>query len=460
MSLIYYEHSALRIEVKYLQRRKNTWYFRRRIPDHAKKLHPGKSGTIFFSLKTSDKTKAARLAIEEALKLDALWKSTLDDKAMYGPEERKAAEAYLQGFGLKPGGHIAYAEADLEPDRFLDELIYLSQDEAEPPSILPARLPRHVKLAADLFYGAKAVPYLSEALELHRRLTGSKDSSKSEQGRQRAIDQLFSIAGDIPADQYTRSNANEFVANLSRQGLKSGTIKRYINYVSPVFTTAIAEYELNKTNIFHNIKIPALGRDVTPREPFNSEELFQLQRECLDQDDSLRWLIALISDTGMRVAEAACIKNCDIQLEAETPFVWIRENEIRPLKTSGSNRQIPLIGAALWSARRILGSSSDGFIFPQYASEGKNKSTHASNAANKWIRSRGFDKTLHSLRHTFRDRLRNVNAPSEVADRLGGWATKGVGQSYGQGHSLVVLKGWIEMIADPILFGVEETGEP
>ena len=44
---------------------------------------------------------------------------------------------------------------------------------------------------------------------------------------------------------------------------------------------------------------------------------------------------------------------------------------------------------------------------------------------------------LHGLRHSFRDRLRAVDAPIEMIDRLGGgWSLKTVGQAYGDGYQL------------------------
>ena len=43
---------------------------------------------------------------------------------------------------------------------------------------------------------------------------------------------------------------------------------------------------------------------------------------------------------------------------------------------------------------------------------------------------------LHGLRHSFRDRLRAVDAPIEMIDRLGGWSLKTVGQAYGDGCQL------------------------
>ena len=35
-----------------------------------------------------------------------------------------------------------------------------------------------------------------------------------------------------------------------------------------------------------------------------------------------------------------------------------------------------------------------------------------------------------------RDRLRSVQCPSEMIDQIGGWATAGVGQAYGDGFNL------------------------
>ena len=52
------------------------------------------------------------------------------------------------------------------------------------------------------------------------------------------------------------------------------------------------------------------------------------------------------------------------------------------------------------------------------------------------IRDRNKDYVLHGLRHSFRDRLRAVNAPIEMIDRLGGWSLKSVGQGYGDGYRL------------------------
>ena len=37
------------------------------------------------------------------------------------------------------------------------------------------------------------------------------------------------------------------------------------------------------------------------------------------------------------------------------------------------------------------------------------------------------------------DRLRAVQCPSDMIDQIGGWATAGVGQAYGEGYGIISL---------------------
>ena len=71
-------------------------------------------------------------------------------------------------------------------------------------------------------------------------------------------------------------------------------------------------------------------------------------------DDDIRWLVALISDTGMRLADAAELSVSYFNLQGDIPFVEVRPHPWRSLKTSANARVIPLSGMALWGAQRIL----------------------------------------------------------------------------------------------------------
>ena len=46
-----------------------------------------------------------------------------------------------------------------------------------------------------------------------------------------------------------------------------------------------------------------------------------MQKACQTADDEPRWLVALISDTGMRLSEAAGLAKEDIVLDADMPHV-------------------------------------------------------------------------------------------------------------------------------------------
>ena len=55
---------------------------------------------------------------------------------------------------------------------------------------------------------------------------------------------------------------------------------------------------------------------------------------------------------------------------------------------------------------------------------------------------------IHGLRHTFRDRLRAVEAPLDMIDQLGGWSLQSVGQGYGDGYSIEKLSEWMQKITE------------
>ena len=138
----------------------------------------------------------------------------------------------------------------------------------------------------------------------------------------------------------------------------------------------------------------------------------------------------------------------DISLGSATPSIWIKAHPWRPLKTHNSGeRYVPAVGSTLRGLKRAYESSQSKFLFPRYCSADGNKSDYASNGLNKWLRPmvpKGC--VIHSFRHSFRDRLRAVQCPSDIIDQLGGWKTAGVGQGYGEGYPLEVLNGWPEKI--------------
>mgnify|MGYP001970836001 CR=1 FL=1 len=104
-------------------------------------------------------------------------------------------------------------------------------------------------------------------------------------------------------------------------------------------------------------------------------------------------------------------------------------------------RVIPLVGSAKWAAERIMAEpASSEFAFPNYNDGHRTNANSASAALNKCLKTKiGQDYTIHSFRHSMRDRLRVVECPSEIIDQIGGWLTHGVGNSYGTGYPLSII---------------------
>ena len=100
----------------------------------------------------------------------------------------------------------------------------------------------------------------------------------------------------------------------------------------------------------------------------------------------MRWLVALISDTGMRLSEAAGLSKDDINLDDEVPYVDIKPHPWRRLKTAGSKRKVPLVGYSFWAAKQAVTGSSSSYLFPKYCDDRGCNSNSASAALNKWLK--------------------------------------------------------------------------
>ena len=167
---------------------------------------------------------------------------------------------------------------------------------------------------------------------------------------------------------------------------------------------------------------------------------------CLEIADERRLLIALISDTGMRLSEAIGLVWDDIKLNHEYPHIDLKPHPWRRLKTSSSKRLIPLVGASLEAVKVMHRQCDNSFLFKSYANEGGCNGNSCSATLNKWLRRPISDAVIHSFRHSFRDRLRNAGVQSEMIDQLGGWSRQTVGQGYGDGFDLLQCKTSISLI--------------
>ena len=105
---------------------------------------------------------------------------------------------------------------------------------------------------------------------------------------------------------------------------------------------------------------------VQSRFPLPLKDLTRVKAQCQTYDDELRWAVAIVADTGMRLAEACGLLVEDLRVDADIPRVLIRPHPWQLLKTEASQRAIPLVGAFLLAAKRLIENKTSDLAFPRY----------------------------------------------------------------------------------------------
>ena len=292
-----------------------------------------------------------------------------------------------------------------------------------------------------------ALPTLSEARKTYCEMKGRADDRRFVRYTSRVVSEIVQLAGDKVINGYTRNDALLFRDSLLKREVSYNTVKRNFECIRAIWNFAAGENGVSDPNPFANMNY-GNGAAAIKRMPIPIDDIRKVQQLCYQRDDDIRWLIALLSDTGMRLAEAAGLAREDVFLDTEIPHIRLCERSWRPLKTRSSERDVPLVGAALWAAKRAYDSSRNEYLFPRYCSDDGCKADYASNSLNKWLRKHvPSGCVVHSFRHSMRDRLRAVECPAEIIDQLGGWTTAGVGRQYGLGYGLVAVQRWISSVS-------------
>ena len=361
------------------------WYFSRRVPADLRRHY--RTGRIAYSLRTKSVRDARVRAMTDAAKLDRHW-------------------------------HILRISSDELPGKHsLADAVQEPQAEAS---------------IDDHSFKAAVAVYL--------RLKGNDRPPTFEAAVRRSCGYLIDCCGMKDLKDYVRSDATKFRDYLFAKGLNGASVARVFGTVRAVINLALSEFGLAIVNPFSNVYFDnSVG--VKKRLPVKPEDITKVQEECYKADDEKRWLIALIADTGMRLAEGAGLLRSDFIEQDGILCVGIRTHPWRSLKTVSSERIIPLVGSAKWAAERIL-ARPDGseFAFPNYNDGQRTNANSASAALNKWLKIKiGRGYTIHSFRHSMRDRLRSVECPSDIIDQIGGWLRQGVGNSYGKGYPANIL---------------------
>ena len=289
-------------------------------------------------------------------------------------------------------------------------------------------------------------PNIIDALDLYLKLKGIDKGKTFIRTANRNVEYIIKVLGNKSIKSYTLLDASKFRDWLIEQGMSNSTLKRVFSSVKAIINLTINEYGLNIINPFSRVCLPSIDGEI--RESVALEDIKFIQSVSKKEDDELRWLLLLLSDSGMRLSEALGLSKDDINLNNPISYIRLIPHPWRRLKTKASERYIPLTKESEWACMRILEHNKGSlFAFPKYTSVKGCNANSASAALNKWLKGKLSERyVIHGFRHAFRDRLRAIECPSEIIDQLGGWSLKSVGQGYGKGYELSVLSKWMNKI--------------
>ena len=116
------------------------------------------------------------------------------------------------------------------------------------------------------------------------------------------------------------NDAVVFRDQLIERGMSSASVKHVFASVDYVTKRATIQHERNYTNVFAGAFIladaPTAKRLTIPEGVTKS-----IQEECRTINDENRWLLSLMSDTVMRLLEAAGLRLNDFQLDEDISYL-------------------------------------------------------------------------------------------------------------------------------------------
>ena len=377
------------LNVSYLYKKRGVYYFSKRVPCDVRSYY--KSDRIVICLRTKSNVSAIRSSKSLYQKLDDYWTSIRLTKMQV------------------PAQHMLVSKPPVNSN--------------------------------------SNAPLLSEALSTYLKLKGEGKDKIFVRAANRNIKYVIELLGNLPIDEYSSKDAAKFRDFLLDRGLLISSVKRIFSSIRSIINLSITEEGIGCINAFSKTYMPE-SNNVEIRKPIPIKDIKHIQLLCIEYDDDLRWLIALLSNTGMRLGEGVGLLKSDINLNSDIPHISLIPHPWRRLKTKSSQRCIPLVGESLWACKRILEHNNDSiYAFPRYTSPKECNTNSASATLNKWLKEKLInDYVIHGFRHSFRDRLRAKECPSEIIDQLGGWSLRSVGEGYGRGYDLDVLHKWISKI--------------
>jgi integrase len=397
---------------------------------------------VWRSTGTDNRAKAVLAAALIRDNLMAEWDARLAGKE--APKSKPHYEAMAElaasrGFPYRP---VSEFRPDQHLDDAVDRLLALASTQEDPSSVAAAAImgmtdaPRRTlsQMAEEM---AKSFP--SEVASKNDGQAGPW-RAKWLRVAKRMIEHL---GEDRAIDDLREEDAMSLTAALQKEvdarRLTAGTANKDLSYLNRMIREHHRLMKRPKpVNLFHGHKTKRpTGRKrlKKPSVPIKYLELWLAPGAWGRINSELRDIMLVVMETGCRASEIYNLPPEAIRLDAPIPHILVavvEEGEFRrELKTEASDREIPLVGAALEAMKR----HPEGF--PRYRGN-----RNFNNAANKSMRKAGLLPpdpvgyewragkrepvyvTISGTRHTFEDRLKKARIDTDDRGELLGHDVK------------------------------------
>lgn len=436
---------------RYIFKRGGKYSYIRRVPSAIVEL--GEKPRIQRSLKT-DSQEVARSRRDEFERADdeywaALLSETDDQSRAIARYKRAQGRALLSGFKYMTADQLA-TNADINELLFrvssLEKQGGAKKSDVE--AILGTVAPPSVTLDAAFDI------YVEEIAAEENRTKSDRQVKSWYKVKRRAVQNFQTVVGDRDIDDITREDALKFFNWWSSrvrgvdgsEPLSGNSANRDLGNMRSIYRDYYKRIGDNdRLNPFRDLSFSdpkALQKD-TP--PFSADWISQKIMDprsfsSLNRDAAL--IVLCLIETGCRPSEVCNMAPDAIHLSEDVPYISIKYQEKRELKTYSSVRDIPLVGVSLLAFQQ----ANEGF--KRYADKENSLSATLMKHFRKMELLPSPDHRIYSFRHAFEKRMQEAELDYGLRCTLMGHANDR--PEYGDGGSLSFRRNQMLKIALPV----------
>ncbi len=258
---------------------------------------------------------------------------------------------------------------------------------------------------------------------------------------------FISVISDQPVTSISRQSAMAWIDSLKNADgtpYAPATLRKRVGNMRGLLNRAFLDLEYSGLNPFAKHRLKGNG-SVTDRLPFNKAMLAAIDSHLANSTRlkaETKQVLRIMRNTGASPKEIGGLVLADVSLDGKIPYMWVRVNAQRGIKSPARDRQIPLVGVSLEAMKDAVkraegdGKSPDTVkLFTGFGGKTGQDAKLISKNVNKAVHAAGIQKSkrlsAYSYRHTLAEAMRSAGIPQHIHDRIMGHTAPGIAGRYG-----------------------------